>query len=246
MPRAAAPLAQRPEILASSTMTWSASRVRSRANRSTTVGVAEHVVAVGRAEGHGQRGLVAGDHRIRGQLDVDRRGRLAQLGVQGGGPAHQARHLVRVDRVARSRPDLGPVGRLGPRVGVVVEPPLDPDAPEAHRPHHEATVGHLVGLEDAGDRAGIGADVASADLGAAGDEDHPELPVAGGAVPHELPVARLEDVERQDHARQQDRAEGEHRGHRHPVSLARPGRSARTVSSDVSPPRWRVNPDGQL
>ena len=59
--------------------------------------------------GRERRGLVARDERVVGQGDVERRGRLAQLDLQGGGPAQEAADLVdqRRDRGSGTSPSSG-------------------------------------------------------------------------------------------------------------------------------------------
>ena len=171
-----------------------------------------------------------------GQLEVERRRGLAQLGAAARPPGAAARSTSStgaprvaagagrhgVARRGRSPSRLvGPVDHLGPRVRVVVQPGARPGC-GARRPRPTAS-GRRASrrLHDAGHRADVGADVAAAHLRATLDEHHAELAVAGQAVAHQAPVAGLEDVQGQDHPGHEDRAQREHGHHRHRPSVAR-------------------------
>ena len=85
-----------------------------------------------------------------------------------------------------------------------------------------AAVFERLDLHDTADHADIGALLAAAGLLAPLDQRDAELGlvhIVGEEVGDELPVARLEDVERQDSARQQHRAERKHRHDSHPTSM---------------------------
>ena len=82
---------------------------------------------------------------------------------------------VRARSRSPSRRVVGQVLDLGPRVRVVGQPPLDPDALDADGGERPAAVGQLLGLDDAGHGADVGAHVAAADLAPPLDEHDAEL-----------------------------------------------------------------------
>ena len=101
---------------------------------------------------------------------------------------------------------------FGPRVRIVVEPPVDANALGADGRDGVAAVVETRGLDDLGDRADVGAQITAADLAPPFDQDDAEALVAVETMLDESAVAILEHVERQDRRREQHRAQREH-GH---------------------------------
>ena len=75
-----------------------------------------------------------------------------------------------------------PLLHQGQRVGVVIEPFGHPDAGLAPRPHERAAIGQGGSMGDHGACPDVHPLVASAHLGAPGDQDDPEPGIAGQAV----------------------------------------------------------------
>ena len=102
------------------------------------------------------------------------------------------------------------ITHLGAGIRAVVEPPLDEDPLDPTGHHQHATVLQLGEVGDAGDGPDVDPLVAAADLGATGDEDHPERSVGGHAVPHQRLVPLLEDVQREGGVGKEHGGQGEH------------------------------------
>src|SRR5581483_10629461 len=93
-------------------------------------------------------------------------------------------------------------------VRIVLKPLDDADAVNTDGGEDPTTVVELLGLDDPSDRPDRRAHVMTADLAAALDQHDSELAVRVETAPSELAIARLEDVQREEQAREQDTPEG--------------------------------------
>jgi hypothetical protein len=116
---------------------------------------------------------------------------------------------------------------------------LDAEPPAAHAQQVGRAVLGALHVEDLGERAdgldvrrGAGADLRRHRLGARAQRDHAEAGTARrrGEVVEQLPVALLEDVQRQRHPRQQHVAEREQRD-----ELGHPGNAMRSRPDSAAP-----------
>ena len=84
------------------------------------------------------------------------------------------------------------------RIGIVIQPLCDPQSLCTNVEQNDSPVLECPLLNHPGECPDVAADISSAHVGPAFDEDNPEPPVAVQDVGHQLPVAGFEDLEGED------------------------------------------------
>jgi hypothetical protein len=173
-------------------------------------------VLVGGSERADCRQREAVVRRVTGEFAFRDIGLIAHFDRESGAPPGVGRR--RGDSIPRDDVSVlvGPFLDISAGIWIVVQPADNPDAADPDRDDSESSAIHCGYLQHLGDDADVGPRVTSTDLATAIDQHDTELVLSGlEAISNELLVAGLEDVQWQDNAGQQDRAQRKHRQDRH-------------------------------